>query len=222
MSNLCIELGRIPPVGTPLLLKVGAARIDAPQGSSGTNGALWNIVATFPSNPQMGPEEFGRALRQYPQGFAVAFSVSGDELPSVVHGTIAMSHYFGFPAPQRILQPGDPLNEQIPDLNAFLGGEGPHAQVGTNLRQPAVSQEHTLPWFLTQVLKLGGLEVTAPQLEEAPPAEPVVVAPPITAVTPPLALQPGALEPLEVKVPVKPKKTTSRKKRSTKAAIATG
>ena len=66
MSNLCIELGRIPPVGTPLLLKVGAARIDAPEAYAATDGALWNIVATFPSNPQMGPEEFGRALGHYP------------------------------------------------------------------------------------------------------------------------------------------------------------
>ena len=138
MSNICIELGRIPPVGTPVFIKLAVAGIHPPEGREGTPTAMWNITAAYAVAPDAD-------LATFPQGFAIAFSVSADELPSAVHGSVALSSYFRL-TPQRILAPEDPLTQQIPDLNLFLMGDAEvPGQDGTGIRQPAVSKDHTMP-----------------------------------------------------------------------------
>ena len=199
MSNICIELGRIPPVGTPVFIKLGVAPIQPPPEREGTATALWNITAAYPVDPQA-------ALATFPQGFAVAFAVSADELPSAVHGSVALSAHFRL-APQRILAPDDPLTQQIPDLNIFLAGDQQvPGQQGTGLRQPAVSQVHTMPWFAGEILRLAGAYPEAP---EAPPVE---------------ALTVGTMSPLApvpvVEAPAPEKVKKAEKTRTAKAKVA--
>lgn len=210
MSNLCIELGRLPAPGTPLFFKVGAMEIAGPSERGDAPASCWTVSAGFPVTETAD-------LRQFPEGFSIAFTVAADELPSAGHGALALSRYFGF-EPQRILSSDDPLATQVPNLDAFLFGRPPSAgtpqgneaagQEGTTLRQPAVSQVHTMPWFMTEILRASGLL----PVEEAPEEvmEEVEEVPvPTQAQT--LVLQPGALAPL---TPIKvEKKVTPRKPR---------
>ena len=218
MSNICIELGRIPPVGTPLFFKVGAMQIDPPEGREEMPTAMWNVTAGYPMDANA-------ALVTFPQGFAIAFSVSADELPSAAHGAVALSRYFNLD-PQRILSSDDPLAEQIPDLNVFLMGDAQvPGQQGTGLRQPAVSHQHTMPWFSREIVKMSDLALEAPPAPEAPAPPALVVAPEEPeAPSEPLQLEPGALTPLTpikvaqapVKAPKKPAARKSRKKSTPK------
>ena len=198
MSNICIELGRVPPVGTPLFIKLGVVSIQPPAAREGAAAAMWNITAAYATAADAN-------LQTFPQGFAVAYSVSADELPSAVHGAVALSTHFNL-SPQRIMAADDPLTAKIPNLNAFLvGDQQVPGQEGTGLRQPAVSSHHTMPWFATEILKIADALPTP----EAPAPLPTLV--------------PGDLKPL-TPAPVKaaPAKTKAapRKKRASKAKAA--
>ena len=186
MSNICIELGRVPPVGTPLFIKLGVVSIQPPAERQGTPAAMWNITAAYATAPNA-------SLQTFPQGFAVAYSVSADELPSAVHGAVALGTHFNL-NPQRIMAADDLLTAQIPDLNAFLvGDQQVPGQEGTGLRQPAVSSHHTMPWFVTEILKIA----------DALPKPEVVVPVP--------TLVPGELKPLTPTL-AKPKATLAKAK----------
>jgi len=216
MSNIALELGSLPSPDTVLLLKLGASPISAPQGIEGERAALWNIIATYSLDPALvgNPQAVLSKMPEWPQGFSIAFSVSGDELPSVIHTTLAVARYFGFSQPLRDMDPQDPMTQEIPDLNAFLyapppsAGEQPEGtpqgQEGTQLRQPAVSPHYNSLWFLSEVLSVMEAGKAALQ-ERAAGTLPEIISPspaqapaPVVAQPIVLELQPGAVAPIEV------------------------
>jgi len=226
MSNIALEIGFLPSPDTVLLLKLGASPISAPQGIEGDRAALWNIIATYSLDPALvgNPQAVLSKMPEWPQGFSIAFSVSGDELPSVLHTTLAVAHYFGFSQPLRDMDPQDPMTQEIPDLNTFLYAPPPSAgeqppgtpvgQEGTQLRQPAVSPHYNGLWFLNEVLTVmeageaaiqEAAAVREPQAVPQPPTLPEIISPPPAQAPAPvvaqpivLELQPGAVAPIEV------------------------
>jgi hypothetical protein len=227
MSNITLELGHIPSLQTALLLKLTASPIAPPPGIQGSQAALWNLTGTYSLDLRTAtdPKAVLQQMEGWPEGFGIAFSVSGDELPSVIHTALALARYFGFPQPLRDMDPRDPLSKEIPDLNEFLYAPPPSAgaqpegtpqgQEGTHLRQPAMSSYYTPGWFFGEVLQIieesqeavqAAMAVEQAPLPSPPLAPPVEVvaappAPPVAVVAPEpvvLDLHPGALSPLTV------------------------
>ena len=207
MSNIAVELGYLPSPDTVLLLKLAASPISAPEGVQTDKAALWNIIATYSLDPSLvgHPQAVLSKMGEWPQGFAIAFSVSGDELPSVVHTALALSRHFGFQQPLRDMDPQDPMTQEIPDLNDFLYAPPPSAgqqpegtpqgQEGTQLRQPAVSPHYHAGWFLGEVIKV--MEAGQEALRSHPDT-PAQAPAPVEAAPVAIALQPGAVAPIEV------------------------
>ena len=205
MANVFTELRYLPPPTTPLFLKLGGVKIagENPPEDGTPEAVLWNITAAF--HPQASGPALGQALQQFPTGFAVAFAVSSEDLPSAVHATLATAGYFGFTTPQQVSLPDDP---PINLLDFVQAAEGVPSQAGTNFRQPTLDPARTPAWFMPVLGSIIGVpKIAAP----APPAEPEE----------PLVLEAGAMAPLTLKRPSRKKKAAPKKAARGKVA-ATG
>ena len=228
MSNIFLELGSPPPLGTVIVFKLLADEIAPPEGIEGPAGGtvLWKLVASHLSQPgaNTNSQLVTRVLDQWPDGFQFIFTIGGHELHSVLHTAMALCRYMGFDNPIRDMNPNDPLVAALPDLSTVLAavpppnGEAPGPDTSsiwsqqTGLRAPINQRGLPAPWFLSEMLGKMGAPVAAV------PEEPLELSPgPMT----PIALTP-------VKLPAAKKKPAKRatpvkkatKKRAAKAAVA--
>lgn len=228
MSNVCIELAPLPPAGTPFFFKLAAQEIAAPEGAGTEKMAMWNVIGCYPVPINVDPAQLPAMLAEFPKNFAIAFSVFGDELPSVVHTAMALATRFGFPQPHRIAKPGDPIDTSIPNLSLFERPEQAtqdptKVQLGTGYRQPASSSLHNLPWFMEEVMKATGTFpaplVAAPSRIEATIKTPVI-ATVTTSDVPEVAIEAQATPKVKVTAKAPPKRKVIKRKVKAKSVKA--
>lgn len=161
MANLYVEIGRLPPVNIPLLFRV----------NGNADGALWQVQAFF--HPQ------GR-VEGFPQGFAAAFGITADELPSAVVGALGIASVYGY-AVSWVTLPGDPLARRFSTLAHMATAPTRELAVpGTNIMQPQPATPQAMQAFVGRIQALAQAAAPAP----APAAAPAPLAAPVTALAP--------------------------------------
>jgi len=204
MANLYLEIGRLPPVNFPLLVRVNGGPAA---------GGMWQVQAFF--HPEGRTEGF-------PGGYLGAFGITADELPTAVVTAMGIASSYGY-AVSWVTLPGETLAARFPSLAAMATAPTPQEAVqGTTIAQPAPATPEALQSFLARVVALASTRAVPPAVAPVPPAAPAapVAAP---APLPAPAEAPSTPEPVapvsvsETPNPVKTKKKSAKGKSKPKA-----
>jgi hypothetical protein len=214
MANLYTEIGRLPPVSYPLLVRVnGGAEA----------GGMWQIQAFF--HPEGRTDGF-------PQGYIGAFGVTADELPSAVVLALGIAATYGY-ALSWVTLPGETLSQRFPTLASMAQAPRPELAVqGTNIMQPTPADPASMHTFLARIQALAQQVApqaapaapeapAAPQPVEAPVAAPVPVPAPTPAPVPAPAPAAVSVSETDNAPKTEEKAAPSSKRRATRAKAAT-